>query len=169
MSVFQSIPTAPGHRWRLERRSTGNSKALPYYWVSSSPLWSATVWSTADDAPNLMSILLSTFPPPVNKTQIYSILLGAGAHHPTAGGKSTIYLHRIMASNLEGLTPILTGLHLTANCPSACWKWLTKAAIQTASSAKSRDAILRFPNQSLSSTHLHLGLGRRALTLGKQT
>lgn len=57
--------------------------------------------------------------------------------------------HCFLASNLKLLTLIWALSHSAANCPSACWKSRCAENNRTASSARSREGILRSLNQTL--------------------
>lgn len=63
---------------------------------------------------------------------------------------------RTISSDLEVLTLIPAISESASNCPRACWRSLSDEANRTTSSAKSREAILRFPKRTLSSPQLLL-------------
>ena len=70
--------------------------------------------------------------------------------------RSPPFRQSTMASDLEVLTLIPATSHSAAKHPSACWRSQCVEANRTTSSAKSREAILRSPNRTLSSPRLHL-------------
>jgi len=63
---------------------------------------------------------------------------------PTRKERSTFFRLRTMASDLEELTFILASSHSATKCSNAHWSSWLEGANRTTSSAKSRNAILRF-------------------------
>lgn len=79
------------------------------------------------------------------------------ATYPLSGERA---IHSFLAENyglgLKVLILIPAALHLVANHPRARWSLQLKEANSTALSAKSKEAILRPLDQTLSTTWLHL-------------
>jgi len=70
--------------------------------------------------------------------------------HLQPEGRSTPHLLRLrtITSVLEGPTLIQATSHLVSNCSSARWRSWLEEANRTSSSRKSRDATMRYPNQT---------------------
>ena len=109
--------------------------------------------STADAAPNLLSIFCSIFSSLMNKTprHLNSFCWGRSSP-PNLRRQSTIFQKGTMASDLEVLTLIPVASHSTANNPSACWRSRAEEANKTTFLQRA----VRFPDRTLPSQSLCL-------------
>jgi len=149
----------------LERRWTCKSRALP----SGSAPFSLQLTGTAPALLQMPHQSISCFIFALTREQdpeIHELLRLRQQLTPNPEGN--IFRQRTMASDLEVLTLIPTAAHSTANHPSACWRSQSDVADRTTSSAKSRDAILRSPNRTLSTPRLHLEILSMKITNHKQ-
>jgi len=146
ISSFRSLPKSRDHRWGLEQRWSNKLKAWP---SGSAPYLSQRTRA----APSLQLTKPQSVCPSHAPTchHLWKRYLNSSAisrdSSPTRREHSSFFRLRAMASDMEELTLIQTASHSYANRSSVHWRsWLEEANRNT-SSAKSRDATLRFPNQ----------------------